>query len=255
MTDRGNGEVDAELAALLGPRGSQGPKGPRGSEGSTHDPFAALPSDLDKALRRERGPLSALRSRPTGQRRLLATALVLACVAVVLVLTRRPDLGVMPIARLLLDVALLALPLTAALLFAFRPLHRPPPPRWTDAVLVIASATGLLVFASLPMAHADHPASRVGAGDDLVPLAIGCFAFGIAFGVLTLLGFRALSRGTGSLLAPTIAIAMGSALAGVLALYAHCPITHPIHLLLGHATVLLPFLGASLVVYRRTSNG
>jgi hypothetical protein len=238
--------VGPELAVLLGPRGPLE---------RTGDDAAALPSDLDRVLVAERGVVAWLRSRTTAQRVLLAVALVLLWVGVVLVVTRRPDLGVLPTTRLLLDLVLLAAPLPVAVFVALRPLHRPPLPTWVHALVLAAGALGLVVFASLPMAHHHHPASLVGVGDDFLRRAIACFAFGSIFGALTLVGLRVLSRGSGRLLVPTIAVAVGSALAGALALYFHCPITQPLHLLAGHTTVLLPPLALAVVLGRRASDG
>ena len=250
MTTAGNGddpELDAELAALLGPKG--------GSEGGTRGPAGPLPAGLEKALAAERGPLASLRSRPTRSRTVLAVLLVLATIGGVLALTRRPDLGFIPTSRMLLDVTLLAVPLVAALFVALRPLHRPPLPTWMNAALVVAGTLAVVIVASLPMAHAGHPASIVGAGEDLVRRALACFAFGAAFAATTVVGLRALSRGSGGLWMPTIAVAIGSSLAGALALYFHCPITQPEHLWFGHVTVVVPFVLLAVVLVRRASDG
>ena len=238
-------QVGDELAALLGPRGSD-----NAAVGSD----AALPPELERMLAAERGARGFLRSRPTSQRVLLAAALVLAWAAAVLLATRRPDLGVMPIARLVLDVALLGTPIVAGLAIALRPVHRPALPPWSRIVLLAYAAIALLVFALLPMAHADHPASLAGVGDDMAKRAVGCFTFGSIFGVLTVLGLRMLSRGSGRVFVPTLAIAVASALTGALALYFHCPITHPIHLLLGHVPILLPPTVFALLARRRASD-
>jgi hypothetical protein len=254
VTEDGETEqVPDDLAALLGPRGTGEVTAPLDA------PLDSEPArswvDLEAKLEAERGLLDAVRSRPTTQRIVLALVLVMVWIGTVLLFSRRPDFGVFPKGRMSLDILLMAAPLIVAIVVALRPLHRPALPRWVRPAVLVAAAIGVIAVIALPMAHADHPASTAGVGDDLAKRAIGCFMYGTIFAALTVLGLRALCRGPGRLWIPSLVVGAGAALAGSLALYLHCPITHALHMWLGHATVLVPLLGLSVAIGRKHGEG
>ena len=67
----------------------------------------------------------------------------------------------------------------------------------------------------------------------------------LACAAVLLLG-RLLDRGLGAALA-----AVSAGASGTLLLHLHCPINHPLHLLLGHATVALVAIAAGHLLHRR----
>lgn len=198
---------------------------------------------LQDELDAEHGLAAWLRSRPS-EHRLALVALVAALVPLLVwMLTPRVDLEVMPPPRLWLDVGLMSLSAAVALAVLMRPLHRPAPARWIGTVTFALGVGAIAVVCLMPQAHTDHPASLGGVGDDLAARALGCFSFGSALAIPVLLVLRGFSRSTGrwwSMGAVTVAVIV---LIGSLGVYLHCPLTAPEHLLAGHATIWLPFLG------------
>lgn len=200
-------------------------------EGRPPDLFAAV----ERSIQQDRGLRAWLRSRPTWWRYVVGAGAAALVVGSSLA-KPRVDLALYPRARLLLELALLV----ALILFAggrwLRPLHRPAASPAVSGVLVALAALAPALLALLPAAHTAHAMSVAGAGDDLLPRALACFAYGAVLGIpVALLGLglgRAQRAGAAALLA-----VLAGALAGVAALQLHCPITHPAHLVLGHATI------------------
>lgn len=208
-----------------------------------------IESALGTQLQRDTGVRAWLRSRPTGVRVAIVVAGAAVMPMLMLLASRRADFSVYPRLRQLLDLMLLVVPMTAALLVWKRPLFRRSPPPWLAPALVLAAVVAVVVLVRLPVAHWDHPASRLGIADDLPRRALACFLTGLVSGLPTLVLLSLVSRrgvrwGLGGL------AAIFAALVGGLAVYLHCPLTSLVHLTLGHATILVPFLLVALVVDR-----
>jgi hypothetical protein len=205
------------------------------------DAWARLADELDH----QRGIRSWLRERSTPTRIACLASLSVAVLLLNLLAMPRPDLGVVPTGRLVLDVVLHAVPLAVAWVLVLRPLQRSQssPAAWATGLAAVAA---VVVVASLPAAHADHPASLAGVGEDFVARARGCFSFGTAMAIPVLVLGRGLMRDdapawhVAGLLAATVA------LVGSLSLYLHCPIVAPAHLWAGHVTVLVPFFALAI---------
>lgn len=193
-------------------------------------------ADISRALRRERGPRAWLASRPTSQRIALVTTAVL-LVAIANLARLRADYAVYPLGRLGLELLALFGLAVAAQWQWLRPLYRPAVPlavRWASLAAAVALPA---VLAALPMAHANHPASLGGA--DVIKPAMACLVYGTLLSAPVAVLAFALGRAQRPSLAMGMLVIVGSALAGVLALQIHCPITERVHLLAGHATVPL----------------
>ena len=108
-----------------------------------------------------------------------------------------------------------------------------------------------LVSGLLPVAHTLHPESLLGAGDDLMGRASACFVFGLLSAAPTAALLTLLSRQSGMDILRLALVAGAAGLVGVLALVVHCPITQPIHLLLGHGPVVLGMIALYLLVFWR----
>jgi hypothetical protein len=76
--------------------------------------------------------------------------------------------------------------------------------------------------------------------------ALACFAIGGLIAAAVLILGRLLDRGLGTAVA-----AVSAGAAGTLLLHLHCPINHPLHLLLGHATVAIVAIGVGQLLHRR----
>lgn len=218
-------------------------------------PAPAPAFDVDAMLRGMEGTLESpprhrLRELPTRTRVAAAAALVLAVLLAMAVAFPRPDLAIYPTLRLLAELTLQTGAALAAAWIVLRPLHLP---ALSDARRVGAVAVALLApvaLAALPAAHGDHAASLAGAGDDFARRALACFAYGAAWTAPLLLLLRLSDRMPGR--ASTLAAAGAAGLVASAALLLHCPITHPEHLLAGHATVGLAW--AALALLRRPAS-
>lgn len=193
----------------------------------------------------ERGPVARLRSMATTFRLALALVVMIAIPGVVLALAPRPDLGVYPGLRLVVDFVLYAIPGLLAVVAALWPLYRNEPIR-ARAITVIASVVAALLVASLPAAHADHAASLAGAGDDFAKRALGCFIYGSICALPAFAALRLLGREGARVGSTALVIGVAAALCGSAAVFLHCPIAHASHRWAGHVAVLLPALAWAL---------
>ena len=204
--------------------------------GSAGPDFEAWSQRTAGLVQQERGLRARLRALSWRTQLAQGAGVAVLLLGLVLLTTPRADLGVYPLARLALTVCAYALISGIGLSLSMRPLWKRPVGK-IGLVLAWLLVIIPFVIAALPVAHVAHPASLAGAGTDFVPRALGCFAFGsiIAAPVLLLLGLSdrtGLSRTNLALLLGT-----GAGFVGAISLEFHCPITHPIHLLAGHATV------------------
>lgn len=202
--------------------------------------FARVQAGLDEPR------LDRWRSLSTRARTGIALGFGALAVLVNVLVLPRVDLGIYPAARLAMELGVLTLAALAAGWTVLWPMHRAP---LRDGVRLLLAGIGLLLpvaMTVLPMAHAGHSASVVGAGDDLARRAIACFIYGIVWTAPLLVSLRLLDRMPQRL---TVLAAAGAAgVAATLALLLHCPITHPVHLLAGHATIGL-VMAAGLMLH------
>ena len=213
-------------------------------EPDSNSVFAALEEDIAA----ERGVRAWLRSRPTWQRVGLAMLVALAIPGLVLSTWARVDLPLFPRGRLALDLATLVVAALPALWLALRPLYLPRLPSWTTVAVIATAVAAAALIASLPPAHALHPASLRGVGEELIPRAATCFIFGNIFALPIFVALFLLDRRP----ALDSAALIFAGLVGNIALELHCPMVSPAHLLAGHFTVpLLLALLASLLLWRR----
>jgi len=230
---------DATLGKRLGFEAASDPSGQE---------LAQLLSGLQSDLARESGPRAWLRSRPT----VLRAALLL-CVMVSIGFLHvgrllRPDAAVYPSGRLGLELSVLGLIAIASVVVGLRPYFK------TNAPLALtvgaAALAALMPVASIAMgpAHAAHDASLAGIGDALLPRAVGCLVYGLVFALPVGLVAWLVDRGPAARAAVPFA---GAATIGAnLALWLHCPITHGIHIALGHVPLGLCLFAAALLVWR-----
>jgi hypothetical protein len=161
---------------------------------------------------------------------------------VVLAAAPRADLGVYPIARLVLEaLGYLATAIIAAVI-GLRPLHLADP-RTGRTLAVVAAIGAAALIASLPEAHHDHPASLAGGGDDFIARALGCLAYGTICAIPTWVALRLVARDPSVLGPAAYPVAVAIAGSGAAAVFFHCPIVHVGHRWAGHVTVLVLLLG------------
>lgn len=192
---------------------------------------------MERALSQERGATAALGSLPTAARIALALGATAVVAMSVLAFRGRPDLEVYPLGRLIAAVGAYSLLVVAALRVALRPLHVSALPLGYRLAVAMAAVVVPFLIAAAPAAHGHHPTSLGGIGADLAARALQCFAFGSAVALPMLALFWALDRGRHGAWPGALSAAGAAGLTGILALELHCPLTHPAHLVVGHATV------------------
>ncbi len=112
--------------------------------------------------------------------------------------------------------------------------------------LVLAAALALVAVASR-RPHVEST-SEAGGAIPASPTAAACFSYGSLFTMLFLGVLWALSRRDGASVRSAALAGLGSAGVGFLGLSAHCPSSEPLHLLAGHASVLLAWVVACAAV-------
>lgn len=214
--------------------------------------MSGVQAAVDEQINADTGVRARLRAMPTRARAGLVVGLAGFIPLYWLVASRRVDLSVYPTGRLLLDLTLLASPIVLLTVLTVRPVHRRQWPSWTAPVAVAVAIAAALSLTSMPAAHVDHPASLLGTGDDMVPRALACFTTGALSGLPLVAWIWMVSRRDRPLWKVGALGSMLAAAVGGLSVFFHCPLTSPLHLTLGHATVMLPFLVFALVGRRST---
>jgi hypothetical protein len=205
-------------------------------------PFGAIERDLAA----ERGVAAWLRGRSTTARGAMLAGTGAAVVLVVLFASRRPDLGALPLARIVSDAATLAIAALVLGALAVRPLQRPSP---RPGVIGLGLGAGLLAIAIaglLPPMHAH--AAPLGAAFGRATLM--CFAYATACAVPVLVIAAWISRHGETPWRPRALSAVLAACIGALSVWLHCPFTDPAHLLAGHSTVAVPLVVLAALALR-----
>lgn len=179
-----------------------------------------------------------LRSRPTWMRVAIGCAAVFLIMLPVLWLKGRPDLAEYPRERMIGVLVSMSIALFLTFSIALRPAYRPPMSRAAIGALALAGLLLSFVVCVLPMPGVDHPPMSAG---ELMPKAMPCIYYGILFGAPIYLLIRALDHEVTRLAALLAASSAG--LTANLGLHLHCANTHPGHMLLGHFSVAVMFLG------------
>lgn len=203
--------------------------------------MSAPPDPLFDALQaqiaRERGPSAWLKSRPTWMRLAFAVAAILGVVLFALLVVPRADLSEFPRDRMASTVVLLLVLLSLSLHYGLRAMHRKAPPGWLSRTFAVGVLGLLLLTVLNPLSY--QPPSKLHDHSFLGLTGLRCLAFGCALGLPVYALMRVLDRGAFPEAATFAATAAG--LTGFFALHMHCPMVAPLHLLLGHAAVLLAF--------------
>lgn len=214
--------------------------------GLEHEPatpdFGALYESLaQETVQADESIHDRMQQMPTPTRRGLAL-----CITILVVLgaglgALRDDLSDYPpllLAGYLLSMGAL---IVLAVRGALRPIHQPAPAKWMDALSLGVILTATALMAVLPWFH-DH-ADRV--AGSVTAHAMPCFGWGFLVGLPIYVLLRLISRDAsrGRLLSAAVA-----GLAGNVALELHCPVGGVGHLMLGHAAVLLAYVGGVWVI-------
>jgi len=205
-------------------------------------------AEVQSLIAREGRVIGWLRSRSRGAR-LALLAIVGAAIAGSQLANLRADFGAYPLARMALAAVLPALAALYAWYAGLRPLHRAPPRRGAFVGLVVAIVGVPLLLAALPEASTGHAASHGGLGDELLPRAWACFAYGSVLALPALLLGALLDRDALRQPLAFLAAIGAPAVVANLALQLHCPLTHPAHLLLGHAAISVAFVLLGSVIW------
>jgi hypothetical protein len=232
-----DGALEDELARLLEQTQGEAPQ------------FDALFVGLSDRIANERGLRAFLRSRSTPVRTSIAVSTIFALVLLVLFAFLRRDIAVYPPTRMALVLSSVGALLAFSLLLSLRPMQRPALPSWTTPGLVASSMLLLLGLHSLPAAHLSHPASLVyGAGPTAQLLrATPCVIIGLWVGVPIYALLAALDRGG---VGRSLVHAVTAGLAANFLLQLCCPVTAPVHMLVGHLGVALLLLAGCGLLWR-----
>jgi hypothetical protein len=106
--------------------------------------------------------------------------------------------------------------------------------------LAVYALASIALQAALPQAHVMHEASILATQGEFAGRALGCFMFGSLLATPVVLALFGLDRRAAPWWRPLLLGVVLAAALGDLAVYLHCPLTAPLHLLAGHATVVLP---------------
>jgi Negative regulator of sigma F len=215
------------------------------------DDLGPLEAEVTNLVTSETGTRATLRALVTGQRIGMLVAAVVVLGAITAAVTPRMDLASYPKGRMAAVLVLLAVLTTVATVRLLRPLHLPAPSLMSSRLLLLAGLVTPFVVSIVPL-H-DHVGGPAGEG---MAFAIGCFkclGFGGALGLPVLLLAFAMRRATvdGAAIAALAGVAAG--LAGNVTLQLHCPIVDPLHLVIGHALLLVIF-GTAAALWQPTTS-
>lgn len=228
-------EVHARECGLCAMAAGEALPGPEAMPPGADDLFAAI--EADQAA--ETGWAARLRALSTPRRLALAIAATAVVAVGSFIGSGRPDISVYPVARFAAEIAFTALLTWFAARAALRSMGEPPLSGRAIGLLLALAVIWPFALATLPMAHAAHPASLEGAGSDLVARALKCLAYGMACSAPLLVALGTLRRTNRRSSRRASVLAAAAGLGGLIGLVVHCPITQPIHLIFGHAPLIL----------------
>jgi hypothetical protein len=184
--------------------------------------------------------LHRFRSWSSGQQFALQAGLSLIISLIVLSAMRRIDFPSYPAARMGIALLLLTIAGAGALKVAMRPLHISGIPPGARTIALLFALFAPLGLALLPDAHSGELLHLHGEKEMWIS-ALRCLLFGLITGAPLLLASWLISRTGLRTIGTLLMAALGAVVLGNFTLQLHCPVTEPLHLLLGHAGVLLPF--------------
>jgi predicted anti-sigma-YlaC factor YlaD len=200
---------------------------------------------VQQQVHQERGVGAWLRSRRTAVRCTLAGLAVALIALIALIVAPRGDLAVYPLERMALTLAPLALLIGVSMHLSLRPLHRPPPPAWVMPALAVAAVAVPAALALLPQPHVGPEGMAAGQGLTFAARSAACFAKGSIVAVALLGLWRTLDRSQFGRVGRRVFATAAAGAAANFALQCHCAVSHPLHLLLGHAAVAIAFVAAA----------
>jgi len=238
-------------------RPDDGEPPPRDPEPPSIDPetladvFSAIQARIQVV---DAGIAGYLRTRSTGTRVGMLSAVGLLVFTGCLYFSPRADLALLPLGRWLSLAAIFIALMTWSAAVALRPFHAPVPgPAIRDGLPLAVLALALLQ-ALLPEPYRVNPVIELGADAPHGFLAAHCIFHGALFALPGFALARMIDRGPLETLLGAGALA---AVLGNLALHGVCPITDPWHLLLGHfglAVLMLVGVVLGMGLSRRLSS-
>lgn len=210
----------------------------------------SLAVSVQELVEKDQGIFASLLALPTWLRIATASGVVGALSLAILLATPRPDLATYPAWRMALAVGIFAVMAFFSLQAALRPLSRPRYDLPRRMALTVAILSAPLVMSVLPDAHSGA-LLQFHFAESFFTAAVSCFLFGGITGAPFVLAAYLLDRTNLKMRRDLVFAGGAAALTGNLTLQFHCPLTDPLHLVLGHATVALPFLLASVILRKR----
>lgn len=191
-------------------------------------------------------PWQRLEGARLGVRRGLALAATAGVALVVGLVWLRPDFAAYSPRRYAVELAVLGATCALAIWNLLEPPQRGVPTRaqaWSAAAAL--SCLPFVLVLGAPV-HLSHAASLVQDPAHLARSIGACLAVGAGFGALTYGLLALVDRGGLGAAMPVAQRAVASGLLGVVVLHLHCPITHAVHVAVGHSAV--PSIGAAVLV-------
>ena len=186
--------------------------------------------------------------QPTSLRLLAVAAAVAGVILFVGLLSRRVDLGQYPLFRWLLEAGLWVFVTSAVVVRSVRSRHLPPVPSWRTGLLAIAVLSVLAMPLLLPEAHLLHEESLKGIGEDLFHRALACFVWGTSVSLAVGAAEYLVSRGQPGVGDLPVFVWLSTGIFAQTALHLHCPIVHPLHIGLGHTSIVPGLLAGFLLM-------
>lgn len=206
--------------------------------------LASLELAVSEDVARDRGLAGWLSSRSTPVRVGLGALVLFGPAVIEYVARRRANYDELPKGWLAVQAGLLTLALLFAIGVVMRPLHRVALAR---SQMAAAWALGVLI----PPAVSLIPIAGVTAVPpaDFWRRALGCFGYGAVLALPALVILYALDRQRHAAWPTALIAAAAGGVCSNFALLLHCPITDPLHVLVGHATLGAFFVLVYLVLY------
>jgi hypothetical protein len=165
----------------------------------------------------------------------------------VFLVVKRVDWFVYPRFRMMIEVSASIGAVAAFMWLAMRLLYQPRFAKWKRYSLSLVVMLLVLSPFWLPVAHGEHPESLKGIGEDVFMQSFSCLCWGTAIGTAVFITIKFFVRGGKKAKGKFDPALWGAGFLALLSLHLHCPIVHPLHIALGHTSIIIGVSVAILI--------